>query len=153
MRARPLAGAAVALLLLPWATGAVPLVRFVRERIELRVRGDALVVEGRYVYENPLPFPVTQGLDVPFATDDGQVAPATIEAWTATQEFVLGPDGTTFTLRMWPASLPPWPYRLLVSEASFYADQTGQLRAIRVNEPGVRCPADAPVVATIEPAR
>lgn len=66
---RPLAVVA-ALAALPWALGLVPLARFTRERIELEVRPGALVVDGRYVYENPLPLPVTQGLDVPFFTDD-----------------------------------------------------------------------------------
>lgn len=67
-------------------------------------------------------------------------------------ELELAPDRRDFTLRVWPTSFPPWPYRLLVSSPSYHVDASGQLRAIRVNEPGVRCPPDAPVVGLIEPA-
>lgn len=66
-------------------------------------------------------------------------------------DYARTPDGHGFTLRLRPLDFPPWPYRLLASQASFYVDQTGQLRAIRVNAP-VHCPPDAPVVGTIEPA-
>lgn len=67
-------------------------------------------------------------------------------------ELVLAPDRRDFTLRLWPTSFPPWPYRLLVSGPSYHVDASGRLRAIRVSEPGVRCPPDAPVVGLIEPA-
>ncbi|MBX3465606.1 MAG: hypothetical protein KF878_01755 [Planctomycetes bacterium] len=70
-----------ALAALPWALGAAPLVRFTRERIELHARPGALTVDGRYVYENPWPLPLVQGLDVPFAQGDGQAAPATVAAF------------------------------------------------------------------------
>ncbi|MBX3465607.1 MAG: hypothetical protein KF878_01760 [Planctomycetes bacterium] len=68
-------------------------------------------------------------------------------------ELEVAPDRRDFTLRLWPTSFPRWPYRLLVSSPSYHVDASGRLRAIRVNEPGVRCPPDAPVVGLIEPAK
>lgn len=58
--------------------GVIPAVRFVRERIELTVRPRSLEVNGLYVYANPLPILLAQGLTIPFPTDATQLAPATI---------------------------------------------------------------------------
>lgn len=58
--------------------GVLRAVRFVRERIEVTVRPEAIDVDGLYVYRNPLPFPWTQGLRVPFPVDANHPAPATV---------------------------------------------------------------------------
>jgi len=59
--------------------GIIPAFRFTRERIEITVHSDSITVDGLYVYTNPLPFPWSQGLRVPFPTDALHPAPATIE--------------------------------------------------------------------------
>ena len=51
--------------------GFFPMIRFVSEKIIVTVNEDDLYVEGFYHYYNPLPFPVTQGLSVPFPQGDG----------------------------------------------------------------------------------
>ncbi len=56
---------AACLALLPLAAGWVPIARFTRERIDIRVAPGAINVEGRYFYRNPLPFPIVQGLSIP----------------------------------------------------------------------------------------
>lgn len=71
------AAACLAALVLEGA-GIVPVVRFTRERIEIRVRPEAFEVDGTYVYSNPLPIPWTRGLRVPFHVDGDQRAPATV---------------------------------------------------------------------------
>lgn len=59
--------------------GIIPAVRFTRERIEVAVHPDSITVDGLYVYTNPLPFPWSQGLRVPFPTDALHPTPATVE--------------------------------------------------------------------------
>lgn len=60
--------------------GVVPVARFERERIDIRVRSDSIDVDGLYVYRNTLPLPWVQGLSVPFAESESQMPPATVEA-------------------------------------------------------------------------
>ena len=60
-------------------------------------------------------------------------------------EFAVPPDGQSFQARAIPQSFPFYPWNHFFSQASYFADQTGQIRAIRVNAPQ-RCPPDAPVV-------
>jgi len=67
------------------------------------------------------------------------------------QEFKLGPGGKSFQARVWPKRMPFFPYNYLVTLPSFYADQTGQLRMIRVHKPGQRCPPNAPVYYRVHP--
>lgn len=62
------------------STGVVPVARFERERIAITVRSDSIVVDGLYIYHNPLPLPWTQGLSVPFAVSEAQMPPATVHA-------------------------------------------------------------------------
>ena len=57
--------------------GFFPMIRFVSEKIIVTVNENDLYVEGFYHYYNPLPFPVTQGLSVPFPQGDG-LSPASI---------------------------------------------------------------------------
>jgi hypothetical protein len=61
--------------------GVLPSARFRRERIVLTVRPRALLVDGLYVYENPLPFPRALALAVPWGEEEGQAPPAAIGAW------------------------------------------------------------------------
>ncbi len=55
-------------------------------------------------------------------------------------EFVLGPGGDSFEVRIWPRRIPPG-----MSLPSFYADETGELRMLRVRDANQRCPENAPV--------
>ena len=65
----PWLGSIALLALLPFLAGTVPLVRFDRERIDITLEPDEIVVSGHYVYRNPWPVPVTQGFTVPFPVD------------------------------------------------------------------------------------
>jgi len=60
-------------------------------------------------------------------------------------DFQLGPSGKSFQVRVIPYGFPFFPYRYFVSLPSFYGDQTGAIRMIRVNHAGQKCPEDAPV--------
>ena len=55
-------------------------------------------------------------------------------------EFLLGPGGDSFEVRIWPRRIPPGQ-----SLPSFYADETGALRMVRVRYANQRCPENAPV--------
>jgi uncharacterized membrane protein HdeD (DUF308 family) len=55
-------------------------------------------------------------------------------------EFLLGPGGDSFEVRIWPRRIP-----LGQSLPSFYADETGELRMVRVRHANERCPENAPV--------
>ena len=85
MRAAPrvhpttLVAAAILTPLILRLAGIVPAVRFTRERIAVTVHADYIEVDGLYVYTNPLPFPLPQGLRVPFPTDALHPAPASVE--------------------------------------------------------------------------
>lgn len=69
--------------------------------------------------------------------------------WHAT-EVKIASDGKSFQAWAWPRVVPYWPWNHVMPVASYYIDQTGQLRIIRVAEPGMRCPQDAPVRAIAE---
>ncbi len=58
--------------------GVLPGVRFTREWITVTVRPEACAVSGVYEYTNPWFLPLTQGLSVPFPTDENHPAPATV---------------------------------------------------------------------------
>jgi len=66
-------------------------------------------------------------------------------------EFKLGPGAKSFQVWVWPEQMPFFPYNYLVTVPSFYADQTGQMRMIRVHKNGERCPPDAPVYYRVRP--
>lgn len=70
---------------------------------------------------------------------------------TYAMEFRLGPEGRSYQVWAWPRTMPMFPYNFLTSLPSFYSDQTGQLRQIRVHWAGVRCPSDAPVYYRVTP--
>jgi hypothetical protein len=65
----PVVGIAAMLVLLPFLAGLLPIVHFVRERIDIAVYPEEVRVEGLYVYRNPWPFPVVQGFSVPLPVD------------------------------------------------------------------------------------
>ena len=67
------------------------------------------------------------------------------------EEFKFGPGGKSFQWWVWPKRMPFFPYNYLVTLPSFYADQTGQIRMIRVHKTGQRCPPDAPVYFRVRP--
>ena len=62
-------------LTLPFLAGMLPIVRFTEEQIDIRVYPDHVLMQGIYVYQNPFPFPVVQGLSVPFPIDDEHPTP------------------------------------------------------------------------------
>lgn len=47
-------------------SGTLPVARFTAETISIDIEGDRIRVDGTYVYENPFPFPIRQGMSVPF---------------------------------------------------------------------------------------
>jgi hypothetical protein len=59
--------------------------------------------------------------------------------------FQLGPEAKSFKVWVVPFGLPFFPYNHLTSLPSFYADQTGAIRMVRVHDGGEKCPEDAPV--------
>ncbi len=65
-------------LTLPFLSGIYPIARFARERIELYVRPGSITVIGYYVYKNPYPFPVVQGLSIPVPVDNDHPMPEAI---------------------------------------------------------------------------
>jgi hypothetical protein len=66
-------------------SGALPLARFTGETIVIELLADRILVDGTYVYENPFPFTIRQGMTVPLPpgneaiglnlTRDGHVLP------------------------------------------------------------------------------
>jgi hypothetical protein len=79
--------------LLPFLAGLVPVARFVRERIDIAVYPDEVRVVGRYVYKNPWPFPVVQGLSIPLPVDESHPMPTELTADR------LSPDAGPISLR------------------------------------------------------
>ncbi len=59
-------GGLLLVLVLLVSSGALPLARFTDETIAIDIEGDRIHVDGTYVYENPFPFPIRQGMSVPF---------------------------------------------------------------------------------------
>lgn len=64
----------------PFLAGILPIVRFTEEQIDIRVYPDYVLMQGIYVYQNPFPFPVVQGLSVPFPVDDDHPTPVQLAA-------------------------------------------------------------------------
>lgn len=65
---------------LPFLAGILPIVRFTDEQINIRVFNDHVEMQGTYVYQNPFPFPVVQGLAVPLPADADHPTPVQISA-------------------------------------------------------------------------
>ena len=68
------------ILALPFMLGIWPTVRFTREQIDIDVYPAYITVKGRYVYENPFPFPVVQGFSIPFHLDLQHPPPVYVDA-------------------------------------------------------------------------
>jgi hypothetical protein len=63
----------------------------------------------------------------------------------------FSPDDKHFTIYILPyASFPPWPYRFWTNQGSYRADESGEIRMVRVREQNQICPPDAPVVMKVE---
>jgi hypothetical protein len=62
----------------------------------------------------------------------------------------FSPDGNHFTVLMQPDFIPIFPYNYLTAVPSYRADETGQIRMIRVKRKDQLCPVDAPVIMKIE---
>jgi hypothetical protein len=60
------------------------------------------------------------------------------------------PDGNHFTVVMPPDFLPIFPYNYLTAVPAYRADETGQIRMMRVKRKDQLCPIDAPVIMKIE---
>jgi hypothetical protein len=70
----------------------IPAARFEREQINIHVHPDHVVVDGIYLYRNPYPFPVVQGLSIPLPSDAQHPLPAELEAeelWPQRHSFPL----------------------------------------------------------------
>ena len=89
----PALGLLALLLLLPFLAGLLPIVRFVRERIDIVVYPEEVRVEGFYVYRNSWPFPVVQAFSIPLPVDAGHPMPTEL---TTTR---LVPDAGPVPLR------------------------------------------------------
>jgi hypothetical protein len=76
----PALGLIALLLLLPFLAGLLPIVHFVRERIDIAVYPDEIQVEGLYVYRNPWPFPVVQAFSIPLPVDARHPMPTELTA-------------------------------------------------------------------------
>jgi len=72
---RPVYSLILCLLPLPFICGLLPIVDFTEELIEINVHRERIVVDGYYTYRNRLPFPVRQGLSIPFPVDERHPAP------------------------------------------------------------------------------
>ena len=59
-------GGLLLVLVLLVSSGALPLARFTAETIAIDIEGDRVHVDGSYFYENPYPFPIQQGMELPF---------------------------------------------------------------------------------------
>jgi len=77
----PMFGLAACLAVLPFVAGLLPIVHFVRERIDIAIYPEEVQVEGLYVYRNPWPVPVTQGLTIPLPVDEIHPEPTELAAW------------------------------------------------------------------------
>jgi len=67
---------------IPFLSGLIPLVRFSEEQIDIIVRPDHIRVRGIYVYENPLPLPLIQGLSIPLPINRDNPAPVLLRVAT-----------------------------------------------------------------------
>jgi len=65
--------------LLLFALGIVPLVRFPEEAIYLTAHAQSIEVRGIYIYKNPWPFPVRQGFGLPLPVDSSHPVPFPVE--------------------------------------------------------------------------
>ncbi len=63
--------------------GYIPTAVFCREHIKIGVFAEYIAVEGKYLYKNPLPFPVTQHLYTPFPVDGSHPFPYNIDLTAA----------------------------------------------------------------------
>lgn len=66
-------------------------------------------------------------------------------------EFRLAPGAKSFQVWVWPQRMTFFPYNYVVTLPSFYADETGQIRMIRVHWAGQKCSPDAPVYYRVRP--
>jgi len=63
---------------LVFMTGLFPIMRFTAETIEITVHPEHVLIQGSYVYENPYPFPITQGFSIPLPVDKDNPEPVMI---------------------------------------------------------------------------
>ncbi len=91
MHSLPFLSLLLAVAVLPFALGMVPIVRFTSERIDVHVYPEEIVMEGSYVYRNPFPFPVAQGFTIPCPVDEDHPEPLEVT--------VEGPGGKAIPVR------------------------------------------------------
>ena len=60
------------------------------------------------------------------------------------------PDGNHFSVVIPPRNLPVFPYNYMTAAPTYRADETGQIRMMRVRWKDHLCPADAPVIMKVE---
>lgn len=71
----------IATLPLPFLCGFYPVVHFTEEQIDIHVCPDQVIVDAYYVYQNPFPFPVSQGFTIPFPVDERHPTPFSLQVW------------------------------------------------------------------------
>jgi hypothetical protein len=65
-----------------YLAGVYPLIRFTEEQIDVFIHEDHVWVEGKYIYENPFPFPMIQGFTLPLPVDSDHPEPFILVANT-----------------------------------------------------------------------
>jgi hypothetical protein len=60
-----------------------------------------------------------------------------------------GEGGNSFRIYLTPTRMPFFPYNYMEPRPSYFADETGKIRMIRVRWAGTLCPPDAPVVIQV----
>ncbi|MBI3874898.1 MAG: hypothetical protein HY300_02825 [Verrucomicrobia bacterium] len=87
------------------AAGILPSVQFVREQIDIQVYPEHVEICGWYYYRNPWPFPMPQGLSIPFPVDEDHAPPVQVSVAQVSPEekaipvrYVLGRHRFDLTL-------------------------------------------------------
>lgn len=70
----------VIIAIFPFATGILPTVNFISEKIHVDIYPSEIEVQGHYFYKNPFPFPVMQGFSIPFPVDETHPEPFEVHA-------------------------------------------------------------------------
>jgi hypothetical protein len=69
----------IGVLVLPFLTGYIPIVRFTEEEIIVVAHPRSIAVDAVYCYHNPFPFPVIQGCTIPFPEDEDHAPPLGVQ--------------------------------------------------------------------------
>jgi hypothetical protein len=76
---RPWLACCIGVLVFPYLSGLIPIVRFTEEEIIVAVHPRSIAVDAVYYYYNPFPFPVVQSYVLPFPENEDHSPPLRIE--------------------------------------------------------------------------